>query len=69
MRDGYAFELQTEEDWRTAHNDSWETVVYTATGGEDWIGSRSIDGSVCKVFACPDGKFRAQTAAFLNGGV
>lgn len=70
MMDGYCFELEADagDDWRAAHNDSWDTVVYTPVGTEAEVGMRRIDGAACVVFRCADGVFRAQTEVAVGGG-
>lgn len=69
MEPGYCFELEADAggDWRAAHNDSWETTVYTPVGTEAEVGTRRIDGAACVVFRCADGTFRAQTEVTVAG--
>lgn len=61
MQSGYAYCL-AHRDWQHAPNDDWDTVCYTSTGEEMCVGRRRIDGSICCVFRCADGQFRAQLA-------
>jgi hypothetical protein len=72
MQPGYAYELCGSR-WRQAgaalesDNDDWEIMVYAPAGTEEVVGSRHIDGALCRVFLCPDGLYRAQTAAACGG--
>lgn len=56
---GYCYEFEGKRNWRASRSEKWDTVIYTVAGSEVEVGSRLIDGAACKVFRCPDGKFRA----------
>ncbi len=75
MPSGYCFELT----WITPplHDDTavyrtpdadWDTVVYKPDGGERAVGDRKIDGCLCVVFHCPDGKYRAVNKVNVTTG-
>ncbi len=81
MNSGYCFELRArcrEKDptsrrarawrryWRRADDERWDTEVYTPTGTEREVGTRRIDGTPCRVWACQDGLYRAQTRLFWS---
>jgi hypothetical protein len=67
MKTGYAYEWEGSGQWRERTDDEgWDTVVYSPKGGETIAGPATIDGARCVVYLCPDGKFRAQTVAYLG---
>jgi hypothetical protein len=45
---GYAYE--TTSHWQESSDEDWETVMYTPTGDEKYVGVRSIDDSKMNVF-------------------
>lgn len=67
MREGYAFVLRGQKkSWRKCPDERWEIVMYCDAGGEERIGTRTIDDTPCGVFLCKDGKVRAQACAALG---
>jgi hypothetical protein len=61
MQSGYAFRKRgKKKNWESCSDEKWEIEVYGPTGDEVPVGERLIDGHPHVVFACKDGKFRAQ---------
>ncbi len=63
-RDGYAFQLSTEE-WESAPDDNWDTVMVVPSEVPSlaFVGVRWIDGARCAVFRSSDGSHVAQVRA------
>jgi len=61
IQSGYCYAYQGKRNWFASTDERWDIEVYTPTGEERVRGTRRIDEASCIVFACPDGKFRAQT--------
>lgn len=65
MPSGYCFLFNEKTDgeangtWNRSSSEPWEEEVYSPTGKERLVGSRYIDGCLCRVFLCPDGSYRA----------
>lgn len=73
MRHGYCFLLTQDNPkfpvtWHgySSPDDLWEIEVYKPTGTERLVGSRTIDGSIHRVFLCEDGQYRAQVLPFVR---
>lgn len=66
MPAGYCYEFTVGGDWRGGPSDDWDTEIYTPAGGERKLGAKYIDGTLCAVFECPDGRLRAVTAASVR---
>lgn len=61
IRSGYAYEKAAGAFWPTCPDDDWEIVVTDADPEAIYRGTRRIDGALCNVFLCADGRVRAQT--------
>lgn len=58
---GYCYTFQPASPdavhtWRTSSDEDWPTEVFTLRDGEEWIyqGTRTIDGSRCRVWRMKD---------------
>lgn len=50
---GYAYE--TTNHWQESSDEDWDTVMYTPTGSEKFVGVRTVDGSRVNVWKGADG--------------
>lgn len=55
----YAFVFNGSDDWRKSVADDWDLDVVEFDGTEKVIGHRQIDGSICKILQCSDGRLIA----------
>lgn len=63
---GYAFEYEGKRNWRASSSERWPIEVATWKGDEKRVGTRRIDNTLCAVFLCGDGKFRAVTLVSIG---
>lgn len=49
-------------EWWCSLDEKWDMEIYSPTGAETLIGTRRINDTLCNVWQCPDGNYRAQTA-------
>jgi hypothetical protein len=61
---GYAFEHRGR-NWRNSRDESWDTVMFTPTGRERYIGTRYVDGAEVNVWVS-DGRHIAQTVVMTG---
>lgn len=59
---GYWYEFPHPSGWERGPSDLWDIVVYAPDRIDVRVGSRRIDGSLCVVFLCADGVYRARLA-------
>lgn len=60
MVSGYCYELAGDMRPFEATNDHWEILAYEPNGSEELVDQSQINGDICFVFKCQDGKYRAQ---------
>ena len=60
MSNGYAYLLESGDDWKDSSDELWQNEIYEPKGNETYIGDRKIDGSDVAVFKTEDGKYYAQ---------
>lgn len=58
-KSGYAY-WYPRTGWKRVSDEEWETVVYTPTGQEKWVGTRKIDDVMMDVWKTERGHI-AQT--------
>lgn len=60
MQPGYCYVWVGEGIWGNSDCEGWDIDIYAPKGGEVALTLHRIDGVVCRVWQCPDGKIRAQ---------
>jgi hypothetical protein len=66
MHSGYCFALETADPWNISDDEVWAIEIYAPIARERFMGRRRIDGTVCSVWECPDGRFRAQVSHVVS---
>lgn len=57
----YAFIYRGDGDWKLSVADDWDLDVVELEGDEKVIGHRQIDGSICRILQCSNGRLVAIT--------